>query len=180
MKKIFLNLFLFALLLSACTSEKIVQMRDYGIVPDTRENLSAKMQEALVAIHQESNGQQVTLVFEPGRYDFHPEGAAQKEYYVSNHDQPNPKAVGLALEDWKDLTLDGGGADFYFHGRMLPLSLVRSENTVLKNFSIDFETPHISQIEIVESGDNGMVFRIEPWVNARVGKNTHFECYGEG
>ena len=171
---------MFSLILSACSNEITVNMRDYGIVPDTKENLSAKMQEALTAIKQANEGKKVTLLFEKGRYDFHVEGAFQKEYYISNHAQPNPKPVGLALEDWKNLTLDGGGADFYFYGRMLPMSLVRSENTTLKNFSIDFEEPHITQIEIVECGENGMTFRIEPWAKARVGKNTHFECYGEG
>ena len=29
---------------------------------------------------------------------------------------------------------------------MLPLSLLRSENCTLRNFSIDFETPHIAQV----------------------------------
>ena len=180
MKQIIINLCLLVVLMSACSQEKTVYMRDYGIVPDTKENLSAKMQEALTVIKQENEGKKVTLLFEKGRYDFHTDGAFQKEYYISNHDQPNPKPVGLALEDWKDLTVDGGGADFYFYGRMLPVSIVRSENTVLKNFSIDFAEPHITQIEIVECGDNGMVYRIEPWAKARVGKNTHFECYGEG
>ena len=96
MKKIILNLCVLALLMGACSNEKIVKMRDYGIVPDTEENLSAKMQEALVAIKQANEGKKVTLLFEKGRYDFHVEGAFQKEYYISNHDQPNPKPVGLA------------------------------------------------------------------------------------
>ena len=103
------------LLMSACSNEKVVQMRDYGIVPNTEENLSAKMQEALVAIKRANEGKKVTLLFEEGRYDFHVDGAVQKEYYISNHDQPNPKPVGLALEDWKNLTLDGAGADFIFY-----------------------------------------------------------------
>ena len=179
MKRIILNLSLLILLMSACSGEKIVKMRDYGIVPDTKENLSPKMQEALVAIKQAYEGKKVTLLFEPGQYDFHATDAVQKEYYVSNHDQPNPKAVGLVLEDWKCLTLDGAGADFIFHGRMLPLSLLRSENTVLKNFSIDFETPHIAQVEIVKSDAEGTVFQIEPWVKARVGQNGHFENYDD-
>ena len=80
MKKIILNLCVLALMLGACSNEKTVRMRDYGIVPDTEENLSAKMQEALTLIKQENEGKAVTLVFEKGRYDFHTEGAVQKEY----------------------------------------------------------------------------------------------------
>ena len=98
MKKIILNLCLLTLLVSACSNEKIIEMRQYGIVPDTKENLSAKMQEALTLIKQENEGKQVTLLFEKGRYDFHVEGAVQKEYYISNHDQPNPKPVGLGIK----------------------------------------------------------------------------------
>ena len=180
MKQNLLNLFLVCLLLGACSNEKVIEMRTYGIVPDTEENLSPKMAEALALIRQENEGKQVTLKFEKGVYNFHTDGASQKEYYISNHDQPNPKPVGLALENWENLTLDGGGADFIFYGRMLPLSLVNSTNTTLKNFSIDFKEPHITQIEIVECGEGGMTFRIEPFAKARVGENGHFECYGEG
>ena len=50
MKRIFLNLCLFVLLLSACSNERVVRMSDYGIVPDTKENMSANMKEALEGI----------------------------------------------------------------------------------------------------------------------------------
>ena len=103
MKKIILNLCVLALLMGACSNEKIVKMSDYGIVPNTNENLSAKIQDALIAIKQESEGKNVTLVFEKGRYDFHTDGAFQKEYYISNHDQPNPKPVGLAWRTGRTL-----------------------------------------------------------------------------
>ena len=59
--------------------------------------------------------------------NFMKKGAAVREYYISNHDQTNPKKVGIALEDMKNLTLDGQGSEFVFHGRMLPVSLLRSE-----------------------------------------------------
>ena len=43
-------------------------MTEYGIVPNTQENMSAKMQEALTLIQQENEGKSVTLVFEKGSY----------------------------------------------------------------------------------------------------------------
>ena len=97
MKQIVSILCLITLLMSACSNEKVIHIRDYGVVPDTKENLSAKVQEALTVIKQENKGKKVTIVFEKGRYDFHVDGDVQKEYYISNHDQPNPKPVGLAL-----------------------------------------------------------------------------------
>ena len=73
MKRIFLNLCLFTFLVSACSDGNVIKMRDYGIVPDTKENLSAKMQEALDAIKDANEGKNVTLLFEKGRYDFYSE-----------------------------------------------------------------------------------------------------------
>ncbi len=167
--------------LSACTGNKVVEMKDYGIVPDTRENLSPKLQQALQEIRQQNGaGEKITLRFEPGRYDFHPDGAARRVYYISNHDQDNPKTVGFPLEEWNGLTLDGQGADFIFHGRMLPLSLVRSTDCTLKNFHIDFETPHITQVKVVANGDEGITFEAAPWVQYRVNDQGQFEAYGEG
>lgn len=95
-------------------------------------------------------GKAVTLRFQSGTYHFYPEGAAERTYYISNHDQDNPKRVGLALEDMKSLTIEGNGAEFIFHGQMIPVSLLRSTDCTLQNFSIDFANPHIAQVEIIK------------------------------
>ena len=105
MKRIIFNFCFVWLAVSAFAGSKVVEMRNYGLVPDTHENLSPKLQKALQDIKsQVALGDKVTLLFESGRYDFHPEGAAVREYYISNHDQDNPKTVGFPLEDWKGLT----------------------------------------------------------------------------
>lgn len=120
----------------------------------------------------------VLIKFKKDRYDFYPADAQQREYYVSNHDQNQPKKVGICIEGWNNLTIDGGGSDFIFHGQMLPLAIVNSSNTTLKNFSIDFENPHIAQVEIIENkGDNGMVYLVEPWVEYRINENGYFETF---
>ena len=147
-----------------------------------RDSASPVLQKALAKIKAEyKEGEKVILRFPEGRYEFHEKGAAVREYYISNHDQTNPKKVGIALEDMKNLTLDGQGSEFVFHGRMLPVSLLRSENCLLKNFSIDFENPHIAQVKIVENDpQDGIVFEPAPWVDYRIAKDSIFEAYGEG
>lgn len=181
MKRIIFNFCFAWLAVSAFAGSKVVEMRNYGLVPNTHENLSPKLQKALQDIKsQVTPGDKVTLLFESGRYDFHPEGAAVREYYISNHDQDNPKTVGFPLEDWKELTVDGQGADFIFHGRMLPLSLLRSENCTLRNFSIDFETPQITQVKVLKNGEEGITFEPAAWVKCRINDKGFFESYGEG
>lgn len=122
----------------------------------------------------------VVVKLAEGRYNFYPTDAVQREYYVSNHDQEQPKQVGICLENWHNLTLDGNGAELIFHGQMLPIAVVSSSQVTLRNFSIDFENPHIAQVEVIESkGDSGIVFRVEPWVKCRVNGAGRFETYGE-
>ena len=124
------------------------------------------------------NNSKVLIKFNKDRYDFYPADAQQREYYVSNHDQNQPKKVGICIEDWNNITIDGGGSDFIFHGQMLPLAVVNSSNVTLRNFSIDFENPHIAQVEIIENkGDEGMIFLVEPWVEYRINEKGYFETF---
>ena len=166
---------------SALARERVYKAADFGIRPNTKQSQSALMQKAIDAIRAEmKKGDKAVLFLEDGRYDFHPTDASSRAYYVSNHDQPQPRPVGIALEDLHDFVLDGQGAELVFHGRMMPLSLVRSEDCTLQNFSIDFDNPQISQITIVENNENGTTFKPAPWVKYRVTDNGEFITYGDG
>lgn len=172
-------------LVLSCTTlsaQKVYEISAFGLKANSSKNASPVLQKALAKIKAEyKEGEKVIPRFPEGRYEFHEKGAAVREYYISNHDQTNPKKVGIALEDMKNLTLDGQGSEFVFHGRMLPVSLLRSENCLLKNFSIDFENPHIAQVKIVENDpQDGIVFEPAPWVDYRIAKDSIFEAYGEG
>ena len=172
-------------LVLSCTTlsaQKVYEISAFGLKANSSKNASPVLQKALAKIKAEyKEGEKVILRFPEGRYEFHEKGAAVREYYISNHDQTNPKKVGIALEDMKNLTLDGQGSEFVFHGRMLPVSLLRSENCLLNNSSIDFENPHIAQVKIVENDpQDGIVFEPAPWVDYRIAKDSIFEAYGEG
>lgn len=157
-----------------------VRITDFGITPNTRQNTSIAVQKALEKI-KEMKGQKCVLFFPKGRYNFFMDGASTKEYYISNHDQDNPKKVGIALESINNLTVDGDGSEFIFHGRMLPISLIDSKTNTLKNFSIDFENPHIQQIHVVKNDtiSNQIIFKVAPWVQYKV-ENSSFYVTGEG
>lgn len=172
--------FLFVAL--SVSAQKVYNVSDYGLRPDSKKNASPVVQKVIARIQAEcKDGEAVILRFEEGRYNFHEKGCAEREYYISNHDQTNPKKVGLALEDMKNLTVDGHGAELIFHGRMLPVSLLRSENCTLKNLHIDFENPHISQVRVIENDpQKGIVFEPAQWVKYRITKDGFFETFGDG
>lgn len=174
-----------ALLLCASmplSAQKVYDVASFGLKADSKKNASPVLQKVIARIKSEcKEGEPVVLRFSQGVYNFHEKGAVLREYYISNHDQDNPKHVGIVLEDVKNLTLDGQGAQFVFHGRMLPISLLRSENCTLKNFSIDFKTPHIAQVQVIENdSERGILFEPAPWVNYRINKDSLFETYGDG
>lgn len=172
--------FLFVAL--SVSAQKVYNVSDYGLRPDSKKNASPVVQKVIARIQAEcKDGEAVILRFEEGRYNFHEKGCAEREYYISNHDQTNPKKVGLALEYMKNLTVDGQGAELIFHGRMLPVSLLRSENCTLKNLHIDFENPHISQVKVIENDpQKGIVFEPAQWVKYRITKDGFFETFGDG
>lgn len=184
-RKLLYYVFLWMGLLSASTlSAKVKEYRvaEYGMPANTKEDMVPVLEKLLQKIKQECTASdKVVLRFEKGRYDFHSTEAQEKEYYVSNHDQGQPKKVAIVLEDWNNLTLEGNGAEFVFHGRLIPLALLRSNHCVFKDFSIDFENPQIAQIQVVKNNPaEGLTFRVAPWVKYRITTDTVFETYGEG
>ena len=159
----------------------VVDMTAYGIRPDRKENIAPKLRKALTDIKSRYGNSGVTLRFLPGRYNIHESGSFTREYYISNHDQDNPKHVAFAIENWNNVTIDGNGADFMFHGTMIPVAVTGSANVELCNFSIDFANPHIAQATVKANTPEGIEFETAPWVMAGTARgSSRFETRGEG
>lgn len=184
MKTIFRTLLVLLLLAAQTAGAKTREYRaaDYGITPGTGEDLTPALVRLLGLMKAECGaGDRAVLRFGAGRYDFHAAEADTLTCYISNHDQNQPKRIGFVLEGWRGLTVEGDGADFVFHGRMIPMMLSRSAGCVLRNFSVDFDNPQIAQVEILSNDpDRGIVFRPAPWVRWRLAEGGLFESYGDG
>lgn len=157
-------------------------LAEYGLTPDSKENMSPLFVKALQKIQQEApKGKQIVISLAKGRYDFYPEESSVREYFISNHDQDNPKKVGLPFENISNITFDGQGSDLIFHGRMLPLSIINARNCTFKNFSIDFHKPQICQVQVLENDTtNGIItYRTAPWMEYKI-KDGIFYNTGEG
>lgn len=163
-------------------TERIYDLTRMGLKADSKKNASPVLQRAIARIKAECSPEDsIVLRFAKGTYHFHEKGSAVRTYYISNHDQTNPKKVGIDLDGLKHFTLEGNGAELIFHGRMLPLTLLNSENCTLRNFSIDFANPHITQVHVVENdAQAGITFEPAPWVKWRITNDSVFESYGDG
>ena len=175
--RILLGMALISSLLS-CGNTKYYYGSDFGIVPGTGEDMTEEFAMAFETIKAECKGEvKAELIVDCGEYDFYPDSALVREYYVSNHDQDNPKRVALALEGMKNFTLKGkvtgdGSAlvDLMMNGRMLPVAMIECQDCKLENVGVDTRVPQITQVEVLENDvENGLItYRIAPYVNYRV------------
>ena len=175
--RILLGMALISSLLS-CGNTKYYYGSDFGIVPGTGEDMTEEFAKAFETIKAECKGEvKAELLVDCGEYDFYPDSALVREYYVSNHDQDNPKRVALALEGMKNFTLKGKATgdgstlvDLMMNGRMLPVAMIECQDCKLENVGVDTRMPQITQVEVLENdAENGLItYRIAPYVNYRV------------
>lgn len=178
-------IFLFSLLLLTSYSCKqykdVVSVDAFGIKPDTKTNASLGAVKLIEHLSARTDTSHVTVVFPKGRYDFYEDGAFLREYYISNHDHEDSRKVAFAFENLKNVTIDGQGSEFIFHGRMIPFALLNNVNFTLKNINIDYEVPALRQLKVLEvNKDNDEVIaEIYPHGNYRV-ENEALIVEGEG
>lgn len=108
----------------------------------------------------EALGDGDVLCLDGGKYNFYPEGAFIKTYYMSNNDG-GVKPIAMPLISKRNVTVDGGGAELVFNGETLPVVIDECENVTLKNFSIDYTKPMYAQSLIVEASDDRTVLKFD-------------------
>ncbi|MFR9547058.1 MAG: right-handed parallel beta-helix repeat-containing protein, partial [Rikenellaceae bacterium] len=89
-----------------------------------------------------------TISFDKGTYHFYPEKAVEKYCYISNHNDVVAR-IAFDVEAFENLTIDGNGSTFIFHGRMIPFLVNDSNNFSVKNLTIDFAEPFHSEATVV-------------------------------
>ncbi len=132
-----------------------IRVTDFGAMPDSRENAVPFVKKAIEACRESESS---VLEFPRGRYDFWPDNVL-----VSKPDAWNPTGatIGINLHDMRNLTLNGEGSEFIFHGRMMPLCLAESNNVKLMNFSIDWDRPLTSQAVVKNVTDEFLEISID-------------------
>lgn len=96
-----------------------------------------------------------TISFEKGVYHFYPEKAGEKFCFVSNH---NDRLMRIAfdVDSFNDLTIEGNGSTFIFHGMIIPFLVDNSEDITVKDLTIDFSEPfHSEGLVVANNPQNG-------------------------
>lgn len=164
----------------ALSAGHVVDLKEFGIRPGIKADMSPKLSKALTAIAERYGKEDVTIEFAPGVYNFYPEKAVVTNYYISNHDQTPEKRVGLNIDGWTNLAIKGNGAEFMCHGRMIPVAVVNSSGVSVSDINIDFADTQITQVTVENNSEAGIVFRPEEWTDCRVDKKHRFIARGHG
>lgn len=107
-------------------------------IPDNG-NATPVVAEAIEKLKQLLPGESGRVVFEPGIYDFYPEGTTEREFYPSNNDG-GVKRIVFPFFGLRNVIIDGGGSEFIFHGRISPAVIADCENIRFGNFILDYGT----------------------------------------
>jgi len=148
----------------------------YGATPDSGQNSSPSVARAIdfALRHHRSK-----ILFKRGRYDFWPQGAVIRHLFISNHDGVAERAVAISIDRGSGLELDGNGSEFVFHNAMLPIVISDSDRVTLRNFSIDYASPHIVQAKVVSKNAGFVDLHIDNPASYKV-KDDHLFILAEG
>lgn len=131
----------------------VVNMRDYGAFANTGADAAPGIVRALEAAKRASDaGKPVVVTFPQGRYDIYPDQAFKRTLFVSNTTGADTsvaeKSIGILVEGMRNVTVDGGGSQFMFHGKMTTFAAIESENVSFRNFSVDFQVPTVVDVTV--------------------------------
>jgi hypothetical protein len=140
---------LLPLFLSPLHSSERVVLR---FSPDGRD-ATAVVREALTQV----SARDITLVFESGRYVFRSELAAEQYLAITNHDN-GLKRIAFPLDRFDSVRIEGNGAEFIFHGQVLPFLFRGCQEVQVTSLTVDWDVPFYFQATVSE------VNRDEAWM----------------
>lgn len=148
------------LILVSASADTVLDAADYGIAPG--KDFAADDVGRLLRAAADAEKPAV-IRFAPGRYTVNAEQCQRREWYISNHDQVNPRTVFLPLEGLSDVTVDGSGARFELNGRFMFAGIWDCTDVTLQGCTVDAVTPQLTQLRFlaVDPQAKTVVFRPE-------------------
>ncbi len=151
--------------LGAAEAKKIV-ITDYGYEPNNRENVIPALAKALKeCIDADSS----ILFFPKGRYDFWQDLTSSEKF-----------TVGINIDNLKNVTIEGDGSEFIFHGNMQIMRIFQCENIRIQNFSVDWDHPFMYQGKYVNATDDYIDVAFDRSKYPYVIEDGQFYLTGEG
>ena len=150
------------------TPAKTISITDLGYVPGSRKNVIPFVNRALA---QCTKGENATILFPKGRYDFWQDFSATSARSFS---------IGIQMENLENVVIDGDSSEFIFHGNMQIANISKCKNITLKNFIVDWDFPFIFEGKYLNSSDEYIELEFDTEQYRYVIENGLFYLTGEG
>ena len=157
--------------------QDFIKASDFGMKPGVKADQGKALRRAISAARQQPNG--CKIIIPKGVYHFYPENALKMSFHVSNHDQPTFHPVCIPLVDLKNVTLEGNGSVFLFHGMTQPLLIMDSQQIKVSNLSIDYARQFYTESIVTKVDDKTTTVRIDPKKTPFKINNKRFTFIGE-
>lgn len=125
-------------------------------VSNKEEDFTPKVYEAL----HNNKELECTIEFKTGTYNFYPEGAYEKYVTVTNNDNGLRRFI-FALEGRKNVTINGNGSTFIFHGNVIPFLIENCTNVKIENLNIEYDFPFDLEGVVVANNENEKTFDLK-------------------
>lgn len=119
------------------------------------------------------------IVFEKNKiYDVSEEDSFELTgFYCSNTAKQNENSNGLRrsaifLNNKRDIVIDGNGATVLVHGKMTPFLLNECENIKIKNLTVDYACPTMSEFKVEKNENGTCILKINPECLFRIEDNA--------
>lgn len=145
-------LFILLLISGLSNASTIISIEEFGLKPNMNIDSRPYLKKAINACKDKND---VILYFPKGEYHFYPEESSEMDILK------RPATLGFSIKDMNNFTLDGGGSEFIFHGKMQIAHIDNCSNITLRNFSVDWQRPFISQGEIIASTESYLDVKID-------------------
>ena len=150
---------------------------EFGMVPGVRKDQGPALRAAVSALRRQGGG---VLNIPRGIYHFYPEGALNMSFHISNHDQPLIHPVCVPLADLRNVRVEGNGSLFLFHGKVVPLLVMDSENVSINRLSVDYERSWCTEARVVKTDDRFTEVEIDKKAYPYEIRNNRFVFQGKG
>lgn len=155
-----LRLILFIVMVTLLNNKSFAQSKETDKVLFTLDIVKDATPNVLARILNADKEPISEIKFEKGTYHFYPDLGLEKFVHISNHNDVVIKTA-FPILNFKDLTIDGQGSTFIFHGRMIPFLIDNSTNITVKNVSVDWAESFHSEATIVANNKEENTFDIK-------------------
>ena len=184
MIKYFSLIILFAGIGNAVQAQKIINLSDYGVIPNSYQNASANIARA---IKDAAGFDSCIIKFPGGRIDLWPDGASKHIYYISNATENDSlskeKTIGMLFNSLSNITLEGNNTLLVYHGKMMLMAIDHCHNFKVNNLFFDFQRPTMSEMKIISKTDSDVIVNINPdswYAIEKQDNHNKLIWYGEG